>query len=71
MGVERGGGEDSEGGEGGGGGGEGGVSVRVQFMWQPLTEITYPHVTLLASFKVSVTMPVLASSHAHNELLLR
>ena len=25
----------------------------IQFMWQPLTEITYPEVTLLASFEVS------------------
>ena len=24
----------------------------VQFMWQPLTEMSYPRVTLLASFKV-------------------
>ena len=24
----------------------------VQFMWQPLTEMSYPKVTLLASFKV-------------------
>ena len=24
----------------------------VQFMWQPLTDMTYPKVTLLASFKV-------------------
>lgn len=31
-----------------------GGSSRVQFMWQPLTEITYPTVMLLASFEVSV-----------------
>lgn len=26
----------------------------VQFMWQPLSDINYPSITLLASFKVSV-----------------
>ena len=25
----------------------------VQFMWQPLTEMSYPRITLLASFEVS------------------
>ena len=27
----------------------------VQFMWQPLSDLSYPTITLLASFKVSVT----------------
>ena len=33
----------------------------VQFMWQPLTDMSYPKVTLLASFKVggSIWFPVL------------
>ena len=35
------------------GGASSGGSSRVQFMWQPLTEITYPTVMLLASFEVS------------------
>ena len=26
----------------------------VQFMWQPLTEITYPKIALIASFEVGV-----------------
>ena len=45
---------------GAGGGAGGGVSATaqppedsiVQFMWQPLTDVSYPKVTLLASFKV-------------------
>ncbi len=29
-----------------------GSSSTVQFMWQPLTDISYPEITLLASFEV-------------------
>ena len=36
----------------GGGTSDDGTSS-VQFMWQPLSDISYPSITLLASFKVS------------------
>ena len=34
----------------------------VQFMWQPLSDINYPTITLLASFKVSGSIDLLATN---------
>lgn len=45
-------GGDSAGSTGGDPGNESTSSV--QFMWQPLSDINYPSITLLASFKVSL-----------------
>jgi hypothetical protein len=37
----------------------------VQFMWQPLSDISYPTITLLASFKVSGSVDI-ANVHVVN-----
>lgn len=34
----------------------------VQFMWQPLSDINYPTITLLASFKVSGSIDLLVAN---------
>lgn len=39
----------------------------VQFMWQPLSDINYPSITLLASFKVTSVLPS-SQSPGHSQL---